>query len=367
MLSIITMTSVLPSTPAGRKSFKSLKHLIRTQIQQGELLPHQRLASMRDMAEQYEMSLATVQRAIVELCDESVLYSQKGRGTFVSPLRRELRTIGVLSGIAIDTLESSMFGSQMKAFQSAAMRAGKNLTLFQIRKRHKGQYNYVDVQDIIRHDVDALVLVNVLNLGLIASLKQLGMPVVATDLDATDVGVHSLYFDNEASAFDMTTKFIQAGHKTLWFIGGATQEHPEYDLCYRQRYSGFRLACRATGIDPGPEFIHSKHTTSGSKSQQIKDALNSLPKPTAIVCEPNDSVVEVLKEENLTDIKIGTWCPKESIGKHKTHSSYMAPVDFTQLGGATYDLLERIFSDTPKPLEKTIIDCPVIPGDIAPQ
>ena len=208
----------LPSTRSGRKSYKSIKHLVRTMINDGHLVAHEQLPPMRALCETYDISLVTVQRALAELCEENVLYAERGRGTFVAPIERECQRIGILYGMELSKVQESMFNPVIQVIQEYALESGKLVTLAQLKKKTAGQFVRADLQDVMRLDCDVLVLVNVVNLGLIASLRELGTPLIASDLDATDVGVHSVFFDNEASGFDMTNQLIKDGHKNIWFF-----------------------------------------------------------------------------------------------------------------------------------------------------
>ncbi|PCJ62871.1 MAG: hypothetical protein COA79_01725 [Planctomycetota bacterium] len=332
----------LPSSPAGRKSYKSLKHLIKTQISAGDLKAHDRLPSMRNLCDRYQISLATVQRALAELCKESFLYSQLGSGTFVAPIRKECKKIGILCGMSVDMMSKSMFNSLLQTIQFNALKDEKSITLFHLRKKHRGQFYYVDEQDIIRHEVDVLILVNILNLGLIASLKQIGIPIIATDIDASDVGVHSTYFDNELSAFDLTKKLIDEGHKNIWFMGGVEPTHVNYDLCLRQRYTGYRLACRSAGIKPGVDLYLTSFDTDLNLKERFVKAMEQNEHPTAIVTEYVDDVHEICKDLGLEKVDIVGWAPENQLEGRLDFAKYIAKCDFKELGELSYDILRSI-------------------------
>ena len=58
-----------------------LAAILRTQIARGEIGP--RVPSITQLSEQYELSQATVKRALGILADEGLIYAVRGRGTFV--------------------------------------------------------------------------------------------------------------------------------------------------------------------------------------------------------------------------------------------------------------------------------------------
>lgn len=61
-----------------------LKELLVRQIRRGELHPHDRLPSERELSEQYGISRMTVRQALQLLVKEGVLYTAAGKGTYVS-------------------------------------------------------------------------------------------------------------------------------------------------------------------------------------------------------------------------------------------------------------------------------------------
>jgi GntR family transcriptional regulator of arabinose operon len=57
-------------------------------VKSGELVADQQLASQKDLAEQYGVSLITIKKALSKLSNDGILYSRMGSGTFVSDSKR---------------------------------------------------------------------------------------------------------------------------------------------------------------------------------------------------------------------------------------------------------------------------------------
>lgn len=70
---------------------------IRSQIENGELKPHDAIPSEREYATQFQISRMTVRQAITNLVNEGLLYREKGRGTFVSEQKIEQQLVGLTS------------------------------------------------------------------------------------------------------------------------------------------------------------------------------------------------------------------------------------------------------------------------------
>lgn len=330
----------LPSTQSGRKSYKSLKHLIKTLVNDGQLVAHEQLPPIRSLCERFEISLVTVQRALSELCDENVLYAERGRGTFVAPVHRVCQRIGILCGREISTMQDSIFNPIIQVIQGYALESGKSVTLTQLKKKTSGQFISADLQDVMRLECDVIILVNIVNLGLIASLRSLGTPIIAADLDATDVGVHSVYFDNEASAFDMTSKLIEDGHKDIWFFGNLEHSSPRYDMCLRQRQVGYRLACRAHGIAEGPSIYTRVSSSRAGMKEQIEAALSEGRRPSAIVTESTSFALNIFDELHIS-VEAATWSSVEGVHKLPRAIKYVAACDFKEVGHKCWCIINQ--------------------------
>lgn len=61
-----------------------LKNLLRQQVSSGNLEPHSRVPSERELSEQFAISRMTARQALAELISEGQLYTSAGKGTFVA-------------------------------------------------------------------------------------------------------------------------------------------------------------------------------------------------------------------------------------------------------------------------------------------
>lgn len=83
--------------PVGRKSiYEEIVLQIRKMLENGELLPGDKLPPERSLAEMFAVSRNTVREAIKTLAEQNVLESRQGAGTFV----RELSSGGLLPDFA---------------------------------------------------------------------------------------------------------------------------------------------------------------------------------------------------------------------------------------------------------------------------
>ena len=67
----------------NRPIYLQIMELIKKQMISKELLPGEKLPSVRDMSKQLEVNPNTVQRAYLEMEREMLVYTKRGQGTFV--------------------------------------------------------------------------------------------------------------------------------------------------------------------------------------------------------------------------------------------------------------------------------------------
>lgn len=75
--------------------YLQLKNALVADIDSGQYKPHERLMSERELGEKFNVSRITVRQALTEMIREGILYTQVGKGTYVSEskIKQELQTL----------------------------------------------------------------------------------------------------------------------------------------------------------------------------------------------------------------------------------------------------------------------------------
>jgi DNA-binding LacI/PurR family transcriptional regulator len=84
----------MPSTTSGTPKYLQLKHDLAEQIRSGALGPGDRIKPERELMRHYQVSYATVTRALTELRDAGLIERSWGKGTFV---REQTSTVANLA------------------------------------------------------------------------------------------------------------------------------------------------------------------------------------------------------------------------------------------------------------------------------
>lgn len=82
---------------SGVPLYYQIQQRLTQQIHSGEFKPGQPLPSLQDIAARLGVSQMTARQAIRALCDQGLMYSKQGKGTFVSSFKHERNFRQVLS------------------------------------------------------------------------------------------------------------------------------------------------------------------------------------------------------------------------------------------------------------------------------
>lgn len=64
--------------------YHQIKDVLKNKIENGELEPHERLPSGKDLAEAFDVSQMTIRQALSELAKENYIYRKRGEGSYVA-------------------------------------------------------------------------------------------------------------------------------------------------------------------------------------------------------------------------------------------------------------------------------------------
>jgi len=81
----------------GVPLYYQIQQRLMSQIRSGEFSPGQPIPSLQELASRMRVSQMTARQAIRALCDQGLMYSKQGKGTFVSGIKHEKNFRQVLS------------------------------------------------------------------------------------------------------------------------------------------------------------------------------------------------------------------------------------------------------------------------------
>lgn len=347
-------------------SYKTVQSFVLDRIRDKVYEEGKLIATMRDLAHQTGVSLPTVHRAVLELVKEGYLRKEPNRGYAVvnrsgssskanSVVQVPPMTVGYMVGSfppAPGQELSSHFGQAFLPIQNGVMYKGySTLVLGGVPREHSSSFAFQPPEEIKALGLAALVTSSVFDLGYLKDLSRVQSRLVALDVDASNLGVDSVSFDNRGSACRLVRKLAKKGAQRIAFIGGPyppprkpSRLRDSYDPCAAERHQGWRLGLESIDQDPNEHPVgFVKARTREATREAVQRLLNKQPRPDGICAEDPQCVALALAEEGIApgEILIGGWgtsLPKET-DSGTEYLSLLAICSFAELGKKGAELL----------------------------
>ena len=348
------------SSALGAKH-KILQYLARSEIRDNRPLP-----PTRALVKQLGVSGVTLQKAIRMLQEEVILETKPRVGVFVKrkPANgsRHMQ-VALVHPLGKRYLEDDgPFPTQVvDALRAELERAGFSLHLCGL-----GDLDTIDVCDYLRRlNLAGLVLLEMSDASIVQRMRELWLPLVSMDYDASQLGVPSVSFDNAHGTFQATSFLISQGHRHIDLIRPRApmgfRNNPFFDLVDNDRFQGYRLAMLSHGLPVRVERFDAH--TGGHIWAKLQNLNETVPVTTAMVCTHDWVAASVAHRSRMQNIRIpedisvigfGNTGLEVSPGRRLTSVG----VDYRAMGTEAARLLVNAMNgdDT--------VDCKLIPAEL---
>ena len=230
-----------------------VKDSILEYVRRNALGPHQRLPTHRDFGRMYDVSPLTVQRAVSALAEDNVVYTRRGRGTFV--LRTDgsvpaARRRSALVACVVPTIQSNTVAATVLALDDQVFdRRDEHIIV--ANTNHDEARELRLLGSLLERRIDALVYqpwapmvhrpghLSEVDARLQRFLTQ-GTPVILLDEFAIPHRYDTIIPDDTLTT-DLAVRHLAAlGHRRLIFFG-----HSEY---FANKIKAFHTAVRDAGL-----------------------------------------------------------------------------------------------------------------------
>jgi len=289
------MASKTNQTPAaGTKKHEWVRAIIlerHRELPAGTAIPTE-----MELAREFNVSRVTVARALNDLVREGVLDRHQGKGTFIAERaeRKKTQCIGVLcSQDANQPLSDPFYGSILTGIQETLIAADYSVTVMGVRNAKLG--TLISPEEIAARSVDGLIVVNIMNPEYFVRLLRAGIPIIGVEFHfESEAPTDYVVQQCEQSAFEVTRKLIELGHRRIAFFGhGVRNINPVMcpDQNSLERLAGVRRGFQSAGIAPPEDLFFQPPHPGWSSPEAILQHLFSLPlPPTAAFCEATGSL-----------------------------------------------------------------------------
>ncbi|MFJ4253763.1 LacI family DNA-binding transcriptional regulator [Microbacterium sp. NPDC090003] len=254
------------------------------------------MASIDDVARLAGVSTATVSRAlsgrgkVSDATRERVLSAADSLGYVVSSRASSLasgrtRTVGVI----VPYLDRWFFSTVLSGVSSALMRAGFDITLYNITTDRETRKHVFDTF-LRRQGVDAVIAVSIrFEDDEIRQLSGLGLPIIA--IGGPHPSLDTLTVDELGIARLATEHLIGLGHRHIAYIGAG----PEFDEGFHvptNRRLGFEKALSDAGIPVDPSLVvAADFTIAGGVRAATQLLTGSGARPTAVFAASDEMAI----------------------------------------------------------------------------
>jgi DNA-binding LacI/PurR family transcriptional regulator len=261
--------------------------------------------TIKDIAKQLNVSVATVSRALRDLPDihpdtkKAVLdlaaeldYQPNVLAT--SLVKSKTKTLGVI----VPDLGYYFFSTVVKAIEEAAIVAGYSLLITQTQESYERELT--NIQNLSRGQVEGIIISlsrETMNLDHLTRLQRRGIPLVFFDRDSDEIVASKVMVDNEQSAYEAVKHLLEAGCKRIAFLAG-----PKSVSVSNQRRLGYLRALSEAGIEEDASLIIHSDYFQDTATQQTYDLMQLSDRPDGILVVSDRLALGVLVA--LRELKI---------------------------------------------------------------
>ncbi len=287
MADIIDNTSPMPK-------YHQVMELLKKDIESGKYKRGKALPSTPQLMQKYAVSQNTVRQAVASLVQKGLVYTDHGRGTFVSELNNNSNQANMSSliGLLVPSIDRPFVYSGV-AFEIEAQAHARGYNVLLGNFHHDFIMMKKYIASFVAHNVAGVVLVPCMNKGdnveyekknttLVKLLEKSSIPFVFFDGYLENMKTDCVTMDNEKAGFIATEHLINQGYKKIAFLKCS------YITSVRDRINGYKKALNHYGLKVDEKLIV-KNTASG-----INALLNANLGVDGIVCVNDGVAVQVL-------------------------------------------------------------------------
>jgi len=303
--------------------YEKVYERIAKDIQESALCPGEKLRTEEELAQEYNVSIITIKKAMDRLKQEDFVRRVPGVGTFVTdraafiPSDVRLDKGNRLIGVILEHITSPFGLSMLYAMDQSAAKNGFRLII---------RFSYTD-QQTETDEIDFLTALGVEGLIIMPShahhyntriLRMVveGFPVILIDKKLEGVPVASVYTDNAAAMDKIILEFTKKGHKHI----GLISTPPQGISSVMQRQKGFAEAMKKYGLEYNDRFcvlnVGLDLTTTRSNMRKNRDNKNTEALMNYLNDNPELTALAVLEYGLMADTvyvlkKLGRRIPED--------------------------------------------------------
>jgi len=302
--------------------YKEIYNDIKREIENGDLIPGDKIPTEHEIADKYSVSRITAVRAVKELEHSGFISRARKRGSTVnlpenySSRSNQIPFISMILPYELDNSLAVVDGAQSKAILNNTA-----ISVYDSSMNEKIERNIIE--SMLEMDSAGYIVLPVApygNLEIFSKLIINKKPLVFLDFPKIGIDAPCIATENKAAMFELTSYLIEKGHTNIAFYCTSVKNVPTES----ERYSGYINALISNGIIPKRRYILEIHKSEDAEilrngdedaifafnSQKARQSLDYLMSqetpPTAIMCVNDICASHVMREA----IKMGIAVPE---------------------------------------------------------
>ncbi|MDI9486183.1 MAG: GntR family transcriptional regulator, partial [Bacillota bacterium] len=233
-----------------RMLYLQVRDYILNQIEEGVLVPGEKIPPERELAEKLNVSRYTARRALQELVDEGVLYRVQGSGTYIRERNNSHKRLDAI-GIVMPFVEAEIEMMILCGMQRALRRTPYTMMLY---TSHNDSAKEAEAVSLLTSEgVAGLILMPSHDKGAGMSalpLKRDGFPFVMVDRTIEAFQANCVVSDNQQGGNQAARHLLDLGHRKICFL----YHQIDTSSSIRQRLRGFKEAFREHDVSGGDSY-----------------------------------------------------------------------------------------------------------------
>lgn len=315
-------------------------------------------ATMKDVAKEANVSIATVSRAISGngyISNETldiVLKACKTVGFQIRGKQRKKSQTSIIGAVASEL--KNVFDLQLiNGITETAKKKNYDVIIFDQQEDAKRSLDVVDIVSSL--SLCGIILIPVkdtISLGFeyLSGLEKLKIPIVLLDRDIECSHFDGVFIDNIQGSFNAVQSLVRAGHQKIAFISG-----PVSNLTGRDRKAGFIKAMKEYNIHVHSIYMKEGNFTFEGGYRSINELLDLNDPPTAVFVANSTmtkGVYQALCERKLKIPEDIAMISFDKLVEHSNLSAVEQPVK--EMGAKAAEMLIDRLSE-PSYLRKTTV------------
>lgn len=225
-----------------KKTVKSITSDIEKYLAENKLCKDTKLASTKELADKYGVSLSTIKRVFANLCNKGLIYQVQGKGTFVA--KRKVSKLNKYIGYfawkhnSHSILDEAAYGTFERRVLDGLLNLGAKVDFI---RRLGFRQEILSMNDAFKYDI-LLIPAGMVTPSTLPMLKRLSIPIILYgDCKIHDYPFHQVchFYD---TAFEKAVKLIQEkGIKKIYIAQNPEESSEQRGNCLRKIASSMGL------------------------------------------------------------------------------------------------------------------------------